>query len=99
MKENVDYEFVPLEDDPEHWAVRILTGDFVETVIRFDAIRIDGTSESMKFSFTILQKSDIIVTEENEQLQLAAAAILEKIIERGIDEGSVKFKDVDADES
>ena len=38
MKENKDYELILSEDTTENWNVRILTGDFVETVIEYKAI-------------------------------------------------------------
>ena len=37
MKENKDYELILGEDTSENWNVRILTGDFVETVIEYKA--------------------------------------------------------------
>ena len=43
LKENVDYELIP-SDDPEDdaWSVRILKGDFVETVFQYGAIKLNG---------------------------------------------------------
>ena len=38
MKENTDYELVPVEDDK--WAVRFLTGPYTEMVVKYDAIKV-----------------------------------------------------------
>jgi len=38
MKENKDYQIIPSEEHSDAWEVRILSGDFTETVVRFGSI-------------------------------------------------------------
>jgi len=49
MKENEDYELVPSEVG-EHWDIRILTGEFIETVFNFGAIKVSDDGESLNYS-------------------------------------------------
>ena len=38
MQENKDYELIPSSTDSTVWHVRILSGDFTETVVKFGSI-------------------------------------------------------------
>lgn len=91
MRENEDYELIP--GDGDAWHVRIKSGDFVEMVLEFGAISFNEVKDHLSFSFTIVSKPDIIITEDNEDLQFVCARILEDIIERGLEEGSVAMRD------
>ena len=95
MKENVDYELVPFEESSDHWAVRILTGDFVETIIRFGAIAANEKAGHLSFNFSVLHnvESEEIVTENNPELQKVAGQILNNILEKGIEGGYIDFKE------
>ena len=42
MKENKDYELIP--DEGDSWQVRILTGDFIETVVQFNTISFNDSN-------------------------------------------------------
>ena len=83
MKENVDYELIPNQD--ESWDVRILTGDFIETLIAFDVVALDEEAEQMKFDFSVKYTPTDDVTSENYELQLFAADILFDVLENNID--------------
>ena len=50
MQENKDYELIPSPNDSHSWHIRILTGDFVETVIQYGTVSFDGKRKQ----FTIL---------------------------------------------
>jgi len=52
MTENEDYELVPSEVG-EHWDIRILTGEFIETVFNFGAIKVSDDGESLNYSAEI----------------------------------------------
>ena len=95
MKENVDYELVPFEESSDHWAVRILTGNFIETVIRFGAVAANEKAGHLSFNFSVLHnvESKNIVTENNPDLQKIAGEILNDIIENGMKDGSIKFNE------
>ena len=49
--EGVHYELIPLEEDSQAWAIRIIEGPFSETVIKYGRTEFDGTGDDtiMKF--------------------------------------------------
>ena len=90
MKENIDYELIPVDVDNEQaWDIRILTGEFNETVIRFGNIAVDGTKDTLTYNFFVVQAPSEYIVESNEDLQSTAGEILIDIIERGIEHDSV----------
>lgn len=90
MKENVDYELIPNQD--ESWDVRILTGDFIETLIAFDVVALDEKAEQMKFDFSVKYTPTDDVTSENHELQLVAADILFDVLENNMGGGDERDK-------
>ena len=53
MKQNEDFELIP-SDDKDWWNVRILKGDYTETVIRFGSIAEVKDKDELNFSFEIV---------------------------------------------
>ena len=94
--ENVDYELIPSEDKSDGWNIRILNGQFSETVIEFGAVRFNEIDDNMSFSFEVISSPDPDVTTENIDLQIQAGEILESVIYSGLEEGSVIMKERDA---
>jgi hypothetical protein len=92
MKENKDYELILGEDATENWNVRILTGDFTETVIEYKAIAFNEIKDHLSFNYNIVS-SPSVLSEDNENLQYVTGKILEDIIERGIKDGSIGMMD------
>lgn len=92
MKEDVDYKLIPT-DDQEHfkqgWDVRIESGEFVETVVRFGNIGVDEDNACLNFNFMIQSTPDESLTEDNETLQDTVAQILESVLEGAIEDGSI----------
>lgn len=99
MTENEDYEFIAHEKDEEAWAVRFLKGDFIETVIAYDAIGFNEVKDSLTYSFTVLSSPDSELTPDNVDLQNECTKLLESIIISGIEDGTVQLKERDANES
>ena len=93
MLENKDYELIPSSSDSTVWHVRILSGDFTETIVKFGSISFNEVKDHFSFNFDIIETPDSSLHISNEDLQLAAARILEDIIERGEKEGWVKAKE------
>ena len=93
MLENKDYELVPSSDDSTVWHIRILTGDYTETVVKFDAIAFNEVKDHFTFNFQIIESPDEGLSINNTDLHDVAARILEDIIERGQKEGWVKLED------
>jgi len=80
MIENRDYELIPNSvDENEFWGVRILSGDFVETVIQYGTLRVEN--DHLKFNFNIVNSPDQDLTTENRDLQSVAKEILFSILE------------------
>ena len=94
MKENEDYELIPLEDNPDAWGVRMKSGDFVETIVCYGAIGFNKVKDNLTFSFEVISSPDSELTPENVQLQEHCTKILEAIIVSGIEDGSVQLDTV-----
>lgn len=94
MKENEDYELIPADIENEQaWDVRILTGEFVETIIRFGNVEINGKKNEMKFNFIIIFTPDDELSTENINLQKYVGEILGNIIDNNIQNESVIMDD------
>lgn len=95
VSENVDYELIPVEGSPNEqaWDIRILTGIFTETVIRYGNIGFDN--DRMTFNFSIVTSTDDELTVNDVDLQDNAGMILEDIIAKSIADGTLITKDRD----
>jgi len=85
MEENVDYELVTRSDENDHWDIRILTGEFIETIINFGTIKVSEDGEHLNFDFSV-KYSPVDDSANNVDLQSTAGAILLSIIENSIKE-------------
>ena len=89
-----DYELIPDNDNINDWNVRILSGDFVETVLKFGAISINKKGKDiMTFNFDVISSPDSELTVDNTELQEYAGDLLQAIIRDGIDTNSVIMKE------
>lgn len=82
--ESKDYDLIPLDNDTDAWGVRILTGQFTETVIKYGNIGFEGEGDDMvmKFNFDIISTpDDDLEVESNTELQELARNILFTIFE------------------
>lgn len=93
MNEEISYEMIPIESDPDAWAIRITSGEFIETVIMFGAIAFNQVKDHMTFNFEVVSSPNDQAVKENEELQQMAGNILSDIIAEGVKDGSVQFKD------
>lgn len=90
FKENVDYELIPGEG--ENWDIRILTGEFVETVINYKQLQVADDGEHLTFNFNIVTSPDEgLDAETNVDLQNTAAMILSDILENSVTRGKGKI--------
>jgi len=86
MIENTDYRLIPDQGDGDDtWQVRIISGDFVETVIKYGklALKDDGL---MTFDFDVVVSPIEGLNSEDGGLQTAAKEILLSIMERVFEE-------------
>lgn len=96
LSEYVHYELIPMEEDADAWAVRILEGPYSETVLKYGKVEFDGTGKEtyMKFNFDIIQSPDEdLVAEEDQGLQEWAGDILQDLIARGFETGATIFRE------
>lgn len=91
-KENIDYELIPVEDRPDTWGVRYLTGDYNETVVIYDAISFNEDDEALHFKFDIKYSPDSTLSEDDVDLQKYAADILESILVEAVSNGTADLE-------
>jgi len=99
--EGEDYELVPpadLKDDEAGWHLRILTGEYVETVLTFGNVSLDGTDPDeddpkMSFNFEIVTTPDPDLSTEDEDFQHYAGDLLLSLIERSIKEQTMQVEE------
>ena len=83
MKENEDYELVP--GAGENWDVRILTGNYVETVLNFSKLQIAEDGEHLNFNFDVVSSPDPSLDPKTDiDLQSTAGMILSDILENAV---------------
>lgn len=80
MIENEDYELVPNENDG--WDIKLLTGDFAETIFNFGAIKIADDGETMKYSADIIYSPVEDNYDENLEWHQLTGSILLNIMEQ-----------------
>ncbi len=89
-----DYELIPHDEDEQAWAVRLLTGSYVETVIKFGAISFNRVEEGvMTFNFTIVTSPDPELTTEDVDFQDYVGDVLQAVIRDGMETGSVMTRE------
>lgn len=88
MKENTDYEMIL--GTGENWDIRILTGEFNETVLKFSTLKVTDDGKNLTFNFNIVSSPiDDLDADTNFELQETAGLILTNILETAV----VKDKD------
>ena len=95
LEETKDFELIPLDENEEAWAVRILEGDYVESVIQYGAVGFNKVKDCLTFNFAIVSSPDADLTNEDADFQIYAGKILESILTKGIEEGTVELHDVE----
>ena len=96
MKENIDYMLVPSDhmgvENETSWDVRILRGEFIETVIRYGNIKLNEERGCLNFNFVILS-SPLDLTTDDINFQEYAGDILESILEEAIKTEQIQLKE------
>ena len=92
--EGVHYELIPSDEHEQAWNVRILEGDFIETVLQYGAISFNKVREGeMNFNFSIVSTPDQDLEVSNLDLQEEAGNILQSVIAQAISDGSLMTKE------
>ena len=96
LVENKDYEIIPDKGDEQAWNVRVLSGLYTETVLKYGVVKFNGKGKEkyMSFNFDIVYTPDTELTKESVELQEFAGLMLEQIMARGIEEGNVITRDI-----
>jgi hypothetical protein len=93
--EGIDFQLIPTDDDnAQGWDIRILKGDFIETVIRFGNISFNGPLKCLNFNYTIVYSPDDSLAVSNVELQEYVGSILETILDEAAGNGTLAMKDI-----
>jgi len=84
LSEGVDYELIPSPENDQSWWIRVLTGPYVETVIQFGAITINGPDEAIHYNFEIIETPDDTLNTDDENFQQYTGLVLHDVIEMAI---------------
>lgn len=79
MKEGLDYELIPGEED--FWHIRILKGPFVETVYHYNKVYIDEQLDALKYTASIISTPDTELTLDDVEFQKQIGEILISVFE------------------
>ena len=94
LKENEHYEIIPDKGDDQAWNVRILSGVFTETVLKYGVVKFNGKEKNMSFNFDIVYTPDTELKVSDLKLQEFAGMMLEQIMAQGIRDGEVITREV-----
>ena len=94
LKENKHYQIIPDKGDDQAWNVRILSGTFTETVLRYGVVKFNGKKKDMTFNFDIVYTPDTELKISNLQLQEFAGIMLEQIMAQGFRDGEVITREI-----
>ena len=88
LRENTHYEIIPDKGDEQAWNVRILSGQFTETVLRYGVVKFNGKKKDMTFNFDIIYTPDTELKKEDVDLQVFAGTMLHEIMTRDLKENN-----------
>lgn len=94
LKENKHYQIIPDKGDDQAWNVRILSGTFTETVLRYGVVKFNGKKKDMTFNFDIVYTPDTELKVSDLQLQEFAGIMLEQIMAQGFRDGEVITREI-----
>ena len=77
FEENTQFEMTPGDND--HWNIRILEGEYVESVIKFGKIKV-GEDDMLHFNFTLVSTPHEGLSVDDNDFQRYAGKILESIM-------------------
>jgi len=88
LEENVDFELIVPTDQEgvihDHWHVRLLTGDYPETVIEFGTVKVADDGQTLNYNFEVVSSPDPDLKAENMDLQQHAANVLISVLDRAV---------------
>ena len=99
ITEGTDYDLIPCDQvgNDQAWDIRVLRGEFVETVLRFGNISFNEENDCLNINFLVISSPNSFATEENETLQTFAGDILQSVLEDAIKNDALLTKEKDED--
>ena len=94
LTENKHYEIIPDKEDEKAWNVRILSGTFTETVLKYGVVKFNGKKKDMTFNFDIVYTPDTELKVSDLKLQEFAGIMLEQIMAQGFRDGEVITREI-----
>ena len=95
MSEGIDYELIPSSVQNEQvWWIRILRGPFVETVVQFGNVRVNGKQEQIHFNFSIIESPIDNINSDDPELQNWCGSVLHDVLDKHIANNAVEMKEV-----
>ena len=93
LEENKDYELIP-QSDGEGWDVRLLD-KYVETVIRFGNITMDGREGDpiIKYNFKVVSSPNPDLDNKDPIFQNYVGDVLFIIMKKGIEDGTLQSRE------
>ena len=88
LVENKDYEIIPDKGDEQAWNVRVLSGLYTETVLKYGVVKFNGEDKDMTFNFDIIYTPDTELKKEDVDLQVFAGTMLHEIMTRDLKENN-----------
>ena len=90
LVENKDYEIIPDKGDEQAWNVRVLSGLYTETVLKYGVVKFNGKGKEkyMSFNFDIIYTPDTELKKEDVDLQVFAGTMLHEIMTRNLKENN-----------
>jgi hypothetical protein len=94
FKQDRDFEFVGITEEPK-WAIRLLTGDYKDVIIRYDDIKVESLEEiaeesdlTLSFGYTILNDTVLPDDYNEEALGQYLGDLLMVAIQNGMQDGT-----------
>ena len=94
LKEGYHYQIIPDKGDDQAWNVRILSGTFTETVLKYGVVKFNGKKKDMTFNFDIVYTPDTELKVSDLKLQEFAGIMLEQIMAQGMRDNEVITREV-----
>ena len=60
MEEGIHYQIIPDREDEQSWNVRILKGQYTETVLKYGTVRFNEIPKNMSFDFKIVDRKSVV---------------------------------------
>lgn len=100
LSEGVDYQLIPSTAENEQaWWVRLLSGPYVETVVSFGNLKVNGKEEQIHFNFTIIETPIDGLSPDDVDFQNYVGSVLHDVLDNAIAKKEVVMTDVELEKT